>query len=89
MHNTPEQNEDFRRAFDATNARWKAQNKTTTGARPMNLQPIQKTPAADRYLCAACNQWRAVFADLDGEPFKAYYCDQCAAELTAKQEPTE
>jgi hypothetical protein len=24
MHNTPEQNEDFRRAFDATNARWKA-----------------------------------------------------------------
>lgn len=26
MHNTPEQNADFRRAWDATNARWKAQN---------------------------------------------------------------
>lgn len=24
-HNTPEQNADFRRAWDATNARWKAQ----------------------------------------------------------------
>lgn len=27
MHNTPEQNEAFRKTFDATNARWKAQNK--------------------------------------------------------------
>jgi hypothetical protein len=26
MHNTPEQNAAFRKAFDATNARWKAQN---------------------------------------------------------------
>jgi len=25
MHNTPEQNEAFRHAWDATNARWKAQ----------------------------------------------------------------
>lgn len=25
-HNTPEQNEAFRKAWDATNARWKAQN---------------------------------------------------------------
>jgi hypothetical protein len=24
-HNTPAQNEEFRRAWDATNARWKAQ----------------------------------------------------------------
>lgn len=24
MHNTPEQNEAFRKAFDETNARWKA-----------------------------------------------------------------
>ena len=24
-HNNPQQNEDFRRAWDATNARWKAQ----------------------------------------------------------------
>lgn len=26
-HNTPEQNEAFRKAWDATNARWKAQQK--------------------------------------------------------------
>jgi hypothetical protein len=26
-HNTPEKNEAFRRAWDATNARWKAQQK--------------------------------------------------------------
>lgn len=25
VHNTPEQNEAFRKAWDATNARWKAQ----------------------------------------------------------------
>ena len=27
MHNTPEQNEAFRKAWDVTNARWKAQQK--------------------------------------------------------------
>lgn len=27
MHNTPEQNEVFRKAWDSTNARWKAQQK--------------------------------------------------------------
>lgn len=27
MHNTSEQNEAFRKAWDATNARWKAQQK--------------------------------------------------------------
>jgi hypothetical protein len=27
MHNTKEQNESFRKAWDATNARWKAQQK--------------------------------------------------------------
>jgi hypothetical protein len=27
-HNTPEQNDAFRKAWDATNARWKAQQKT-------------------------------------------------------------
>ena len=27
MHNTSQQNEDFRKAWDATNARWKAQQK--------------------------------------------------------------
>jgi hypothetical protein len=28
-HNTPEQNEAFRKAWDATNARWKAQQEQT------------------------------------------------------------
>lgn len=27
MHNTPEQNEAFRKTWDTTNARWKAQQK--------------------------------------------------------------
>jgi len=27
MHNTPQKNEDFRKSWDATNARWKAQQK--------------------------------------------------------------
>jgi hypothetical protein len=27
MHNTPQENESFRKAWDATNARWKAQQK--------------------------------------------------------------
>ena len=27
MHNTPQQNEALRKAWDATNARWKAQQK--------------------------------------------------------------
>jgi len=27
MHNTPEKNEAFRKAWEATNARWKAQQK--------------------------------------------------------------
>ena len=30
MHNTPKDNEAFRRAWDATNARWKAQTKQQT-----------------------------------------------------------
>jgi hypothetical protein len=30
MHNTPQQNEDFRKAWDATNARWKAQQNQQT-----------------------------------------------------------
>jgi hypothetical protein len=36
MHNTTQQNEDFRNAFDATNARWKAQ-KTMTNEEIIDL----------------------------------------------------
>ena len=46
-HNTPEQNEAFRRAWDATNARWKAQKNQPAGAETMqDQQPnYSSTPA--------------------------------------------
>jgi hypothetical protein len=43
----------------------------------------QKKPAFG-FTCLSCNGrfqtdlCRFVFADLDGEPFKAYYCEHCA-----------
>ena len=52
----------------------------------MNLQPVAYPPhrAADRLQCLKCAHWVPVsdtVADLDGAPFKAYYCPACAAEL--------
>jgi hypothetical protein len=29
-------------------------------------------------LCCACGAWKATLADLDGEPFRAFYCPPCA-----------
>lgn len=44
-HNTPEKNEAFRRAWDATNARWKAQQtpivSRETGAHSMTNRSTQ------------------------------------------------
>lgn len=52
----------------------------------MNLQPINPPPKEnEHYICTACNSWKAYLADLDGEPFRAYYCKQCADELTTKE----
>jgi hypothetical protein len=43
------------------------------------------------FICCPCgkrlNQCsEAVFADLDGEPFKAYFCVECAQRAAATQE---
>lgn len=48
----------------------------------MNLQPINPRPSlfSFRLQCIACGCWAdaaTVHADLDGEPFKAYYCQSC------------
>lgn len=48
----------------------------------MNLQPINPPLKQDqRLICVSCNQWRAIFADLDGQPFRDYYCAECAEQL--------
>ena len=39
-HNTPEQNEAFRRTWDETNARWKAQQNQPL--KPQQNQPVKK-----------------------------------------------
>ena len=47
----------------------------------MNLKPVNPEPQpGQRLLCASCGKMkeaRKMFADLDGEPFKAYYCSEC------------
>ena len=51
----------------------------------MNLQPVYPNRAQPVYvLCCACEKMAkdtASFADLDGEPFKAFYCEACAEKL--------
>ena len=53
----------------------------------MNLKPINPPVSTDdrarRVLCCKCGKWTATLADLDGEPFKAYYCEPCADALRA------
>ncbi len=45
MHNTPEQNADFRAAWDATNARWKAAQKAHEAEQAAKTnQPTQPEP---------------------------------------------
>lgn len=56
----------------------------------MNLQPVSKYPI----FCASCvrcltptmaDAKTGLFADLDGEHFKAYYCGACAQDVRAAQ----
>lgn len=53
----------------------------------MNLQPIQPnahTGFCFRLWCCQCGGWHdpaTMKADLDGEPFKAYYCLKCLDEM--------
>lgn len=45
----------------------------------MNLQPIPKNDVWNvRALCWGCGDPSVTHADLDGPPFKAYYCAACA-----------
>lgn len=50
----------------------------------MRMVPIYPKPQEGlRVLCILCNQWvtaTEALADLDGEPFKAYYHAGCAEE---------
>ena len=55
----------------------------------MNLQPMDKSRFAAYFICKGCDKRMVlsraeptIYADLDGEPFKAYYCEQCAARMT-------
>lgn len=47
----------------------------------MNLQPINPPlPASASIFCAQCNtssRAEGAFADLEGEPFRAFYCLVC------------
>jgi len=54
----------------------------------MNLQPLRKRlPDSDPGIAGWCVDCNAIvregagYADLDGRPFKAYYCRQCATRL--------
>lgn len=54
----------------------------------MNLQPVSYAAIPVRLVCVRCNGVHFVgrgghkmFADLDGEPFVAYYCEPCRAHL--------
>lgn len=51
----------------------------------MNLQRLKRysTPPW-RVLCIRCEEWESedkCYADLDGEPFKAFYCETCYDEI--------
>ena len=60
----------------------------------MNLKRVTMRPG-QRLLCCRCGKWsgepirhashveeQPVYADLDGEAFKSYYCAPCAKELS-------
>lgn len=60
----------------------------------MKLIPVTPAYASTHMRCVGANhppltRWvpqREMFADLDGEPFRAYYCAPCAAEAQKTQE---
>lgn len=56
----------------------------------MNLQPLKhySTPPW-KVLCIRCNEWEPedkCYADLDGEPFKDFYCKACHDEIVNQGE---
>jgi hypothetical protein len=54
----------------------------------MNIQPVTPTPARP-LLCCCCGAWRATHADLNGAPFRAFYCLHCAEAAQAADTDTE
>lgn len=53
----------------------------------MNVQPINPPRPAVRATCLKCRKYgRVTFADLDGPPFAAFYCDRCGKVERAEQE---
>jgi uncharacterized protein YlaI len=49
----------------------------------MNLQPINPPlRPGQSVLCCVCHRWTATLADLGGDPFRAYYCPDCASKVT-------
>ena len=51
----------------------------------MNLVPVTPPRDGQTLQCYHCGKMKAVetmMADLDGEPFVAYYCQPCAKEVT-------
>ena len=56
----------------------------------MNLKPVGSTYAAYSLQCCKCKAFKPgprMFFDLDGEPFKDYYCTACKNKLTALKKP--
>jgi hypothetical protein len=58
----------------------------------MNLQRLKQYSTLPwNVLCVCCNKWEPeskCYADLDGEPFKAFYCEKCGDELKKINEQT-
>lgn len=55
--------------------------KTTTDStvnKPKQLVPIQQnTHVPSKEICCICGEWKAVFADINDDPYKAFYCKEC------------
>lgn len=53
----------------------------------MNLEKVEYRPTtkATRVQCRSCGRLillQDAYADLDGKPFKGYYCGECTEEVT-------
>lgn len=54
----------------------------------MLLKRVEKGSSALKITCCNCNQLRReieCYANLHGEPFKDYYCQECAENIAPKQ----
>ena len=54
----------------------------------MNLKRVEKGSSPVLIYCCSCHTMRLeveCYADLDGKPFKSYYCQECAENVGPKQ----